>query len=101
MTCFKTMSISNVMGHLMYATKVSKGGRVVIPAPIRHSLDLNEGDTVLWDILNDEVHLSTRKKQLEKARDLFQKSIPAGTLPQLVQDFLNERRSKTERDAPT
>lgn len=94
------MSISNVMGHLMYATKVSKGGRVVIPAPIRRSLDLNEGDTVLWDTLKGEVHLSGRKKQLEKARALFQKSIPAGTQPQLVQDFLNERRGKAERNAP-
>ena len=82
----------------MYEMKISEGGRVVIPAPIRRSLDLNEGDTVVWDILNGEVHLSTRKKQLEKARAFFQKSTPPGTQPQLVQDFLNERRSETERD---
>lgn len=81
------MSISNVMGHLICGTKVSKGGRVVIPAPIRRSLDLNEGDTVLWDILNGEVHLSARKKQLAMARAVFQKSIPAGTQPQLVKTF--------------
>jgi hypothetical protein len=55
---------------------------------------------VVWDILNGEVHLSTRKKQLEKARALFQKSTPPGTQPQLVKDFLNERRSETERDDP-
>ena len=58
----------------MYEMKVSEGGRVVIPAPIRRSLELNEGDTVVWDILNGEVHRSTRKKQLEKARALFQKN---------------------------
>ena len=84
----------------MYEMKVSEGGRVVIPAPIRRSLELNEGDTVVWDILNGEVHLSTRKKQLEKARALFQKITPPGTQPQLVQDFLNERRRETERDEP-
>jgi AbrB family looped-hinge helix DNA binding protein len=94
------MSFSNEMDHLMYEMKISEGGRVVIPAPIRRSLDLNEGDTVVWDILNGEVHLSTRKKQLEKARALFQKSTPPGTQPQLVKDFLNERRSETERDEP-
>jgi AbrB family looped-hinge helix DNA binding protein len=92
------MAFSEKMEHLMYEMKISEGGRVVIPAPIRRSLDLNEGDTVVWDILNGEVHLSTRKKQLEKARALFQKSTPPGTQPQLVQDFLNERRSETERD---
>ena len=84
----------------MYEMKISEGGRVVIPAPIRRSLELNEGDTVVWDIINGEVHLSTRKKQLEKARALFQKNTPPGTQPQLVQDFLNERRSESERDGP-
>ena len=84
----------------MYEMKVSEGGRVVIPAPIRRSLGLNEGDTVVWDILDGEVHLSTRKKQLEKARALFQKCTPPGSQPHLVQDFLIERRSETERDEP-
>lgn len=82
----------------MYEMKISEGGRVVIPAAIRRRLDLNEGDTVVWDILNGEVHLSTRKKQLQKARALFQKSTPEGTQPQLVEDFLNERRSEAHRD---
>lgn len=94
------MSFLKEMEHPMYEMKISEGGRVVIPATIRRSLDLNEGDTVVWDILNGEVHLSTRKKQLEKARALFQKSTPPGTQPQLVQDFLNERRNDTERDEP-
>ena len=84
----------------MYEMKVSEGGRVVIPASIRRSPELNEGDTVVWDMQNGEVHLSTRKKQLEKARALFQQCIPAGSQPNLVQDFLNERRSETERDEP-
>lgn len=84
----------------MYEMKVSEGGRVVIPAAIRRSLDLNEGDTVVWDMHNGEVHLSTRKKQLEKARALFQQSTPPGSQPHLVQDFLNQRRSETERGEP-
>jgi AbrB family looped-hinge helix DNA binding protein len=84
----------------MYEMKVSEGGRVVIPAPIRRSLELSDGDTVVWDMHNGEVHLSTRKKQLEKARALFQKSTPPGTQPHLVQEFLNERRSETDRDEP-
>ncbi len=82
----------------MYEMKVSEGGRVVIPAPIRRSLDLSEGDTVVWDIQNGEVHLSTRKKQLEKARALFQKTTPPGAQPKLVQDFLDQRRREAELD---
>lgn len=85
----------------MYEMKVSEGGRVVIPAPIRRSLDLSEGDTVVWDLHNGDVYLSTRKKQLEKARALFQKCTPPGTQPHLVQDFLNERRSEAVRDEST
>lgn len=94
------MSFFNELEHPVYEMKISEGGRVVIPAAIRRSLDLNEGDTVVWDVLNGEVHLSTRKKQLEKARALFQKSTPTGSQPQLVQDFLNERRSEDQRDEP-
>jgi AbrB family looped-hinge helix DNA binding protein len=94
------MSFLIGMEQLMYEMKVSEGGRVVIPAPIRRSLGLNEGDTVVWDLLDGEVHLSTRKKQLEKARALFQQCTPPGSQPHLVQDFLNERHSETERDEP-
>lgn len=82
----------------MFAMKVSEGGRVVIPAAIRRALELSDGDTVVWDIQNGEIHLSTRKKQLERARALFQKTIPSGSQPQLVEAFLQERRREAEQD---
>jgi AbrB family looped-hinge helix DNA binding protein len=34
----------------MMSMKMSDGGRVVIPAEIRNSMGLKEGDTVLWEL---------------------------------------------------
>ena len=64
------------------------------------ALALNAGDTAVPEIHDGEVQLSTRKKQLENARALFQKYTPPGTQPHLVQDFLDGRRSKVAHDKP-
>ena len=37
---------------------MSDGGRVVIPAEIRHSMGLKEGDTVLWELRGGEAVLT-------------------------------------------
>ena len=38
-------------------TLVTRKGQVTIPIEIRQALDLKEGDSVVWHIENDEVHL--------------------------------------------
>ena len=79
----------------MYEMKISEGGRVVIPAPIRRSLDLNEGDTVVWDILNGEVHLSTRKKQLENRKTKTNKNTKYTKTKKKKKK--NQRKKKTKK----
>ncbi len=84
----------------MLSMKISEGGRVVIPVEIRRALNLKDGDSVLWQLVDGQARLSTQRSQLEQARALFQQCTPPGSQPHLVQDFLNERHSETERDEP-
>ena len=44
----------------MITMKMSEGGRVVIPAEIRQSIGIKEGDTVLWELRDGEAVITTR-----------------------------------------
>ena len=78
----------------MFETKISTGGRVVIPAVIRRQLGVTDGDTVLWVTHDKVVRLTTRQRQLELARALVQKHVPAGGAPVLVGELIQERRNE-------
>ena len=66
----------------------------MIPEAIRRSLGVADGDSVIWVVRDNEVHLTTRKRQLEQARALVQNHIPAGSAPELVNELIQERRNE-------
>ncbi len=81
----------------MLQMKMSEGGRVVIPAEIRHSMGLKEGDTVLFDLRDGEAVLTTRKARLARARALFRQYVPEGS-PSLADELIAERRAEAMRE---
>jgi AbrB family looped-hinge helix DNA binding protein len=78
----------------MFEMKISEGGRVVIPVAIRRSLGVADGDIVIWEVHDNEVRLSTRKRKLEQARAWVQKYIPPGSAPDLVDELIQDRRNE-------
>ncbi len=78
----------------MFETKISTGGRVVIPAAIRRQLGVTDGDTVLWVTHDNVVRLTTPQRQLELARALVQKYVPADGALALVDTLIQERRNE-------
>jgi AbrB family looped-hinge helix DNA binding protein len=80
----------------MFQMKMSEGGRVVIPAEIRRSLGLKEGDTVLFELRDGEAVITTRRARLERARALVRKHVPEGV--SLVDELIAERRAEAERE---
>jgi AbrB family looped-hinge helix DNA binding protein len=80
----------------MLQMKMSEGGRVVIPAEIRRSLGLKEGDTVLFELRDGEAVITTRRARLERARALVRKHVPEGV--SLVDELIAERRAEAERE---
>jgi len=79
----------------MIAMKMSEGGRVVIPAEIRRALGVKDGDTVLWELLDGEARLSTRRERMRRAQALVREYVPAEL--SLVDELINERRAESER----
>lgn len=82
----------------MYTLKMSEGGRVVVPAEVRRTLHIAEGETLFGELRDGEFVLTTRRAQLEQARRLFQKYCPPQPGRSLVDEFLAERRAEAERE---
>lgn len=81
----------------MHYMKMSDGGRVVIPAEIRHSLGIKEGDTVLFELLDGEARITSRQAQLQRARALFRRYVPADA-PSPADELIAERRAEAARE---
>jgi AbrB family looped-hinge helix DNA binding protein len=81
----------------MLQMKMSDGGRVVIPAEIRQSLGLKEGEMVLFEQRDGEVLITTKKARLERARAMFRKYVPPGG-PSIADELIAERRAEAAQD---
>lgn len=82
----------------MIQMKMSEGGRVVIPAEIRKSLCIKDGDTVLWELVDGEARLTTRQTRLERARKLFQHYFPKQEGRSVADELIAERRAEAARE---
>lgn len=80
----------------MIQAKMSEGGRVVVPLEIRKALGLQEGDTVLWELVDGEARLTTRRERLRRAQALVRQYVPEGV--SLADELIAERRAEAERD---
>jgi AbrB family looped-hinge helix DNA binding protein len=70
--------------------RVNENGRVVIPAPFRKRVGINIGDEVVLRIENDELRITTLKRNLERAQRLVRKHVKPGA--SLVDELIRERR---------
>jgi AbrB family looped-hinge helix DNA binding protein len=66
------------------------GGRIVIPAPLREALGIEEGDTLLAWMENDEVRLTTPRLAMREAQELIRNLI--GDSGNLADELIAERR---------
>jgi AbrB family looped-hinge helix DNA binding protein len=87
------------MSHMPYVVKIGERGRLVLPAPVRDSLGLEDGSQLLLYL--DESGESVR---LERARDVARSSrgmFADDSGRSLVDELLEERRAEAEHDAET
>jgi AbrB family looped-hinge helix DNA binding protein len=80
----------------MISMKMSDGGRVVIPAEIRNSMGLKEGDTILWELRGGEAVLTTRLAQMREAQAMVRQYVPANI--SLADELITDRRAENARD---
>ena len=77
-------------------TKISDGGRVVIPAEIRRELGLEVGDAVTLSVIDNEIRIISRAEALRRAQALVRKRIPKGR--SLVAELREERRREAANE---
>lgn len=82
--------------NLIVKTKVTEGGRIVIPAKIREALSINIGENVMLSVEDNELRLTTSKEALRKLQKLVRKHVSPDR--SIVDEFLQERREEAKRD---
>lgn len=82
----------------MYAMKMSDGGRVVVPAEIRKALGLKDGDTVLWELVDGEARLTTKRERLRRAQALIERYCPKRPGESIVDELIAERRAEAMKE---
>ena len=76
-------------------TKMTEGGRIVIPAEMRRRLGFKVGETFTLEIdKDDSIRISSREQSLRRAQELFRKHVPEGV--SVVDEFIAERRTEAE-----
>ncbi|MHB1532112.1 AbrB/MazE/SpoVT family DNA-binding domain-containing protein [Acidithiobacillus sp.] len=75
---------------------VSKGGRLVLPAQVRQSLGIKEGDRLTLRIADQAIVLQPRHAALQKARQIVRQRIPKGE--SLVDALIAARRQEAQTE---
>ena len=70
--------------------RVNENGRVVIPAAFRKRLGIGIGDEVELRLEDEELRISTLRRNIERAQRLIRKQIKPGV--SLVGELIEERR---------
>ena len=70
--------------------KIISGGRVQLPADVRRQLNLKEGDPILIEVVNGEVHLRSQREAIRRIQERMRKYIPEGV--SVVDELIADRR---------
>jgi AbrB family looped-hinge helix DNA binding protein len=82
----------------LISSKMSDGGRVVVPAKVRKRLGVGVGEVVLFELDDDgeTIRLSSRKQAVRRAQEMFRKRVPAGV--SLVDELIADRRREAANE---
>ena len=76
---------------------INDTGRILIPASIRKSLNLNIGDELLLKVEEDEIHIIPLSKAVQQAQDLIRQYNKDGLkLTDVLADLRNEDQNNDQ-----
>ena len=81
---------------LRTSQRVNANGRVVIPAAFRKRLGIRVGDELVLRVEEDELRITTLKRNLARAQRLVRKHVKPGT--SLVNELIAERRKAARHE---
>lgn len=77
-------------------TRMSKEGRVLIPAELRNALGLQAEEPLRVYVVDGELRIVSRREGIRKAQAIVAKYKQPGV--SVVDEFIAERRAEAERD---
>jgi len=77
-------------------TKVTQGGRIVIPAEMRKQLGIEIGEDVNLTLEDDSVKISTSKLALRRIQEMVHKNVPDNI--SVVDELIADRRKEAENE---
>jgi AbrB family looped-hinge helix DNA binding protein len=89
-------TIQDVSDMTILRGKVIAGGRIALPADIRRSLGLQNGDTVLFEVNGDEVRIRPARSALRRVQERLRAFAPEEGL--VSEELIAERRAEAARD---
>jgi len=75
-------------------TRITQGGRLVIPAAIRKIMNLADGDMVMLQVKGNVLQMTTIDEQIDAAQAFCAPLLGEGA----VDEFLAERRREAEKE---
>lgn len=75
---------------------LGKGGRLVIPAPLRRALDIEPGDELVLTLADGELRITTRGRAIARAQERVRRYTHGEG--SLVDDLLDARRAEAAGD---
>lgn len=81
---------------MLYKAKMSRGGKISIPTACRRFLKINDGEEIIFKIIDNQVTISPLKQTLQKVRAMINKYHT--TNESLVDKLLLERKKEAENE---
>jgi len=76
--------------------KLVSGGRLQLPAELRRELSLADGDTVLMEVVNGELHVRPLRDAVARVQARLRKFVPADV--SLSDELITNRRAAANRE---
>ncbi len=77
-------------------SRMSSGGRIVLPKELRQYLDVKDGDQVVLDWDGEAVRVTSARQRHRHAQELVTQAVPPER--SLVEELLAERRREAARE---
>ncbi len=81
---------------LTVRTKITEGGRIIIPAKLRQALGIEIGENVTLSVKDNSLQITTQKEALRRIQALVRKHVPEGV--SLVDELIRERREEAANE---
>ena len=76
--------------------KIVSGGRLLVPAEVRRALGLSDGDTVVMEVVDNELHVRPMKSALRRIQQSLGRYAPK--TGSVADELIAERRAEAKSD---